>query len=191
MKQEEILTLFKETGALLNGHFVLTSGLHSRQYFQCARVLQYPQHAERLCRPIAGHFQNRNVQTVIAPAVGGILVAHEVARALHVRSIFAERQEGKMTLRRNFEIQPGENILVVEDVVTTGGSVCEVITLVKALGGRPVGVGCIVDRSGGKADFGVEFYSVVQLTIETFQPDDPRLSGLGPAVKPGSRGLGK
>jgi len=189
MKKQEILKIFQKTGALLEGHFILTSGLHSKQYFQCAQVLQHPHYAEKLCRRIAEHFRAEQADAVIAPAVGGIIVAHEVARALGVRAIFAERENKVMRLRRNFDIQQGENVLVVEDVITTGGSVREVIDLVKRCAANPVGVGCIVDRSGGKADLGLELFSVVQLNIETFQPDDPQLRDLGPAIKPGSRGL--
>ncbi len=191
MTNDDVLTIFQQTGALLNGHFILTSGLHSTQYFQCAKVLQHPQYAEKLCSEIADHYQNRNVQSVIAPAIGGIIVAHEVARALGVRAIFAERENGRMALRRNFAIQKDETILVVEDVITTGGSVKEVIELVHSLGANPLGVGCIVDRSGGNAQFGLDFFSVMQLQIETFQPDDPAVKNLGPAHKPGSRGLQK
>ena len=190
MKQAEILEIFKKTGALLSGHFLLSSGLHSGQYFQCARVLQFPELAERLCSEIAEHFSKQSVQAVIAPAVGGILVAHETVRFLKARALFSERENGVMALRRGFEIQPAENVLVVEDVVTTGGSVREVIELVRASGGKPVGVGCIVDRSGGKVNFETTFFSLIKLDIAASLPDKCDLCKQGlPLVKPGSRKL--
>ncbi len=189
MTDSEILDLFQNTDALLNGHFILTSGLHSKQYFQCAQVLKHPQYAERLCSQLAQNFNSLKIDLVIAPAVGGIIVAHEVARALGVRALFAERENSKMTLRRNFEIQKGEKALVVEDVITTGGSVKEVIQVVRDWGAEPAAVGCIVDRSGGEADLGVPHKSLISLQIETFTPDDPQLAELKPAVKPGSRKL--
>lgn len=189
MTEQEILSVFERTQALLNGHFILTSGLHSKQYFQCAKVLQHPDLAEKLCSQLAGYFSRENVQAVIAPAVGGILVAHEVGKALGVRAVFSEREDGKMALRRGFDIEPGERILVVEDVVTTGGSVKEVIALVRSLGGEPVAAACIVDRSAGKAELGVPYRALVSLQINAYRPDDPELGGLGPAVKPGSRSL--
>lgn len=187
---EEVLKIFKETGALLEGHFLLTSGLHSSKYFQCAKVLQYPEYAETLCRQIARHFYTSEVELVISPAIGGIIVGYEVARQLEARNIFAEREEGVMKLRRGFEIKPGERVLVCEDVVTTGGSVFEVIELVKNAGGKLVGVGCIVDRSGGKIDFGIRFASVVRLEVPTFKPEECPLCKEGIQIeKPGSRGI--
>lgn len=188
MTEKEILQIFEETGALLSGHFILSSGLHSKQYFQCAKVLQHPNLAEKLCTQLAEYFNQEKIDAIIAPAIGGIIVAHETARALHARAIFAERQGGEMILRRNFEIKPGERILVVEDVITTGGSVQEVIDLVKKLGGERIGVGCIVDRSGGKVDFAVKLNSLIRLNIQTYEPDDPVIRKLTiPAIKPGSR----
>lgn len=188
MNEAEILRIFEKTGALLAGHFLLTSGLHSREYFQCARVLQYPEFAEALCAEIASHFQDRDITTVMAPAIGGIIVAHEVARHLGVKAIFSERENTGMTLRRGFEIDPVEEVLVVEDVVTTGGSVREVIDLVGRLGGKVVGVGCLVDRSGGRVDFGYETFSLVSLAIETMPAEKCDLCRKGiPVIKPGSR----
>ncbi|MFQ5601761.1 MAG: orotate phosphoribosyltransferase [bacterium] len=188
MQQAEILKLFSETGALLNGHFLLTSGLHSEQYFQCARVMQYPHRAENLCSEIASHFAESEISAVIAPAIGGIVVAHEVGRALGVRVLFAERENGQMALRRGFEIFPQERVLVVEDVVTTGGSVKEVLQLVKKHRGLPVGVGCLVDRSSGQVDFEVEMFSLIALNIKTMPPSQCELCKKGRAlVKPGSR----
>jgi orotate phosphoribosyltransferase len=188
MNEDNILELFKKTGALLTGHFLLTSGLHSAQYFQCAKVLQYPNYAEELCRKIGEHFKQREVTAVIAPAIGGIVVAHEVARNLGVRALFSERKNGQMALRRGFEIREGEKVLVVEDVVTTGGSVREVVDLVKQLKGQPVGVGCLVDRSGGQVSFGVETFALIHLNIEVWPPEKCKLCKQQvPLVKPGSR----
>lgn len=187
---EDILKIFKETGALLEGHFLLTSGLHSSKYFQCAKVLQYPEYAELLSKQIARHFYTSEVELVVAPAIGGIIVGYEVARQLEARNIFAERESGVMKLRRGFGIKPGERVLVCEDVVTTGGSVFEVIELVKKAGGQLIGVGCIVDRSGGKIDFGVRFSSVIKLEVPTFKPEECPLCKEGIEIeKPGSRGI--
>ena len=188
MEREKALQIFRETGALLEGHFLLTSGLHSPAYFQCALVLQYPKYAELFCSEIAGHFADRDVDVVVAPAIGGIVVSQEVARLLDVRGIWAEREDGVMTLRRGLQIQPAERVLVVEDVVTTGGSVKEVVDLVRKLGGNVVGVGAIVDRSGGKAAFDAEFFATFSMDVVTYQPEDCPLCEQGlPLVKPGSR----
>jgi orotate phosphoribosyltransferase len=190
MTAEQALQLFLETEALLEGHFQLTSGLHSPQYFQCAKVLQHPQHAEKLCQVARQTFFKQKIDVVIAPAVGGIVVAHEVGRLLKTRVIFAERQEGKMSLRRGFQILPGERVLVCEDVVTTGGSVREVIELVREAGGEVVGVFCIVDRSNGKADFGAPLISTLQLAPQTYQPENCPLCAKGSQPEiPGSRHL--
>jgi orotate phosphoribosyltransferase len=192
MTTDQVLQLFRETEALLEGHFQLTSGLHSPQYFQCARVLQYPQHAEKLCRAAQQHFSRQKISVVIAPAVGGIIVAHEVGRLLQARVLFGERQEGTMSLRRGFQISPGERALVCEDVVTTGGSVREVIDLAREAGGEVIGVFCIVDRSSGKANFGVPLVSTLQLAPETYAPEVcPLCAAVGKAEKPGSRFLRK
>jgi orotate phosphoribosyltransferase len=192
MTTEQVLQLFRETEALLEGHFQLTSGLHSPQYFQCAKVLQYPQYAEKLCRAAQQNFSQRQIDAVIAPAVGGIIVAHEVGRLLQARVLFAERQDGKMSLRRGFQISAGERILVCEDVVTTGSSVREVIDLAREAGGEIVGVFCIVDRSNGKADFGTPLLSTLQLAPETYASDAcPMCAAGGKAAKPGSRFLQK
>ncbi len=188
LTQGEILEIFKKTGALLSGHFLLTSGLHSPAYFQCAKVLQYPKYAQQLCGRLAEGFGDRRIELVIAPAIGGIVVACEVGRALDVRTIFAEREAGRMTLRRGFEIFPGEKALVVEDVITTGGSVQEVIEAVEANGGEIVGVGCLVDRSGGKARFNVPLDSLAQMEVVTYQPQQCPLCAKGiELAKPGSR----
>lgn len=187
MKQE-FLDIFKQSGALLEGHFLLTSGKHSRQYMQCAQVLQYPHLAAQLAEELAKSFQNQGIQTVIGPAMGGILVAHEVGKALGVRALFTERENGVMRLRRGFSLKEGERVLVVEDVITTGGSVREVIDVVRESGALPVGVGVLVDRSGGKIDFGLPLASVIQLQIESYDPSECPLCAEGiPHIKPGSR----
>jgi orotate phosphoribosyltransferase len=192
MNSDRVLSIFKETGALLEGHFLLTSGLHSNQYFQCAKVLQYPGHCESLCGVIAAHFRSHRIDLVIAPALGGIVVGQEVGRQLGVRTIFAERKDGAMQVRRGFEIAAGERVLVCEDVVTTGGSVQEVINLVLARNAVLAGVACIVDRSGGTVCFDhapEPLVPVLRLSAVTYTPDNCPLCTQGiPAVKPGSRG---
>jgi orotate phosphoribosyltransferase len=192
MKTEEVLAIFKETGALLEGHFQLTSGLHSNQYFQCAKVLQYPRYCELLCGDIAAQFSPGTVDVVVAPAMGGIVVAQEVGRQLRARTLFAERKDGAMQLRRGFTISQGEKVLVCEDVVTTGGSVNEVIEIVTRSGGKVVGTGYIVDRSGRRVTFPMESggkqYAVLYMDVVTYKPEECPLckSGSTP-VKPGSR----
>jgi orotate phosphoribosyltransferase len=192
MNREEVLSIFKRTGALLTGHFQLTSGMHSDQYFQCAKVLQYPEYTELLCREIAVHFRENHVDAVLSPALGGIVVGQEVGRQLGVRTMFAERKEGVMQLRRGFEIRKGEKILVCEDVMTTGGSVDEVAAIVRSMGGRLSGVGCIVDRSAcrGKLKTGNDEirYSVLQMEVAAYRPEEcPLCTKRIPMLKPGSR----
>lgn len=188
MTKEQALQIFKDSGALLEGHFLLTSGLHSPQYFQCAKVLQYPQYAEKLCRVIADHFRDQKIDCVISPAIGGIVAGQEVGRLLNTRAIFAERENDQMTLRRGFGIKPGERVLAVEDVVTTGGSVREVIALAQELGAEVVGAAFIVDRSGGHAAFDVPFFSVFSMEVITYYADECPLCKAGSEpVKPGSR----
>ncbi len=188
MNSAEILSIFRQSEALLDGHFQLTSGLHSPQYFQCAKVLQHPCHTEKLCAVIASHFKGSDVGVVIAPALGGIVVGQEVGRQLGVRTLFAERKDGAMQLRRGFVIHPDERVLVCEDVVTTGGSVSEVIKIVQALGGKVAGVGFIVDRSGGIVSFGVPQFSLLQMDVVTYEPQKcPLCKQSIPVVKPGSR----
>lgn len=185
---EEYLEVFKESKALLEGHFLLTSGKHSAQYMQCAQVLQYPERAALLAEGLASQFKEMGVETVIGPATGGILVAHEVAKALGVRALFTERENGIMSLRRGFAIAPRERVLVVEDVITTGGSVREVLNVVQEFGAVAVGVGVLVDRSGGTVDFGLPQCSIIQLNIKAFAAQDCPLCAQGiPAIKPGSR----
>jgi orotate phosphoribosyltransferase len=190
LPKEQILQIFKETDALLEGHFVLTSGLHSPHYFQCAKVLQYPKYLHLLAGDIAKHYEYSEVEVVISPAVGGIVVGTEVGRVLGVRTVFAERENGVMKLRRGFDIKKGERVLVVEDVVTTGGSVDEVCALVKNSDAKLVGIGCIVDRSNGKAQFDAKFYSVMEMDVQTYPADNiPETLAAIPISKPGSRGL--
>lgn len=190
INSEDVLKIFKDTGALLEGHFILTSGYHSPQYFQCAKVLQYPQYNQLLSSLIAEKFSGKNIDVVITPAVGGIVLGTEVGRQLNARTIFAERENGVMKLRRGFEIKENENVLVCEDVVTTGGSVFEVIELVKSAKGKVAGVGFIVDRSNGKVDFRTEQFSVIQMEVIKFSEDDiPGWLAEIPVSKPGSRTL--
>ncbi len=188
MEKTEIIEIFKKTEALLEGHFLLTSGKHSNKYFQCAKVLQYPKYNFLFGQLISEHFKNSNINTVVSPAIGGIVAGQEVARQLDKRFIFTEREGGKMTLRRGFTVAKGEKILIVEDVVTTGGSVFEVIEEVKSFGAEVMGVGAIVDRSNGAVDFGVPFYSALALKVQTYEPEEcPLCKANVPIVKPGSR----
>jgi orotate phosphoribosyltransferase len=190
LNQEQALELFKKSGALLEGHFILTSGRHSNRYIQCAQVLRFPEYSSKLCSELAGRFKGEQIDLVVGPAVGGILVAYEVSRHLGVPNIFTERENGLMTLRRGFAIDPGQKVLVVEDVTTTGGSVKEVINLVTSSGGKVVGVGTLIDRSGGQADFGVKKEAVITLEVPSWEPQDCPLCAKGDlAIKPGSRGL--
>ncbi len=182
------MKLFRDCGAYHKGHFRLSSGLHSEYYLQCALVLADPKVAAKLCGELAKKFRGKKIDVVIGPAIGGITAAYEVARALGARGIFSEREEGKMALRRGFRLNRGEKILVVEDVTTTGGSAKEVVEMAKSLGAKVIGVGAIIDRSAGKAKFGVPFKSLVRLNIETYQPDKCPLCEEGmPIIKPGSR----
>lgn len=189
MKSAELLELFRSTNALLDGHFVLRSGLHSRQYFQCALLLQHTQIAARVCAALAEKLREIEAERVISPALGGIIVGHEVARALGKPHIFVEKEEGKLVLRRGFEINPGTRFIVAEDVVTRGGRVQETIDIVKAHGGIVTAVAALVDRSGGLLpDFGCPFISLTQLNVETYEADKlpPDLAAI-PVTKPGSK----
>lgn len=191
MTESEILEIFRRNSALLEGHFILSSGLHSDRYIQCALVLQYPRLAEQLCSELAGKLRHLGASVVAAPALGGVIVAHEVARALGVRALFTERPAaggGAMSLRRGFSFSPGEPTLVVEDVITTGGSTRETMACVKRVGGNAVGVGALIDRSGGAANLGIPKAALVTLAVRNFDPADCPLCRSGvPAVKPGSR----
>jgi orotate phosphoribosyltransferase len=182
------MELFKETGALKKGHFRLTSGLHSATYFQCALVLQYPEHCRYLAQRIVKFYQDSQINVVVAPAIGGIVIGQEVGRQLNCRTIFCERENGQMKLRRGFSISPGENVLVCEDVVTTGGSVFEVVEVVKKSRANLIGVGFIVDRSDGKVDFKTRQYAIVQMKVESFaETECPLCRQNIPLAKPGSR----
>lgn len=188
LSQETIFEIFKDTKALLEGHFELSSGLHSPRYVQCARVLQYPEFASILCQQLSKKFRHLGISAVIGPALGAVVVAQEMARALNVRAIFSERKEGKMQLRRGFEIAPGEKVLAVEDVITTGGSLKEVLDLVQEIGGDVVSVGALVDRSQGKVDFGVPMETLVQVEVQAYESKEcPLCQKNVPIDKPGSK----
>ena len=189
MTKERALEILKEAGVLLEGHFLLTSGRHSGRYLQCARIFRNTRYSEELCAALAAHFKDDRVDIVIGPALGAVQMAYEVSRALGCENFFAEREDGSLTLRRGFAIEPGQRVLVVEDVVTTGGSVREVLEIVRQAGGEIVGVGSIVDRTGGRIDFGVPFHSVISMEVESYEPSECPLCKAGaPApYKPGSR----
>lgn len=188
MRADEVIQKFKNTGALLEGHFVLTSGLHSSVYLQCALVLENPQEAEQFGRGIADHFRSQGIQVVAAPAIGGLVIGHEVARALGARFIWTERENGKMTLRRGFTVAPGERLLVVEDVVTTGGSTRETVEALRARGAEVIAAASIIDRSFGKADVGVPRVALATLDVPSVDPAVCEACQRGEsAIKPGSR----
>ena len=185
---DTVIEMFRRVGALLEGHFRLTSGLHSSGYLQCALVLQHPREAEACGAALAGRVLSLGARAVLSPALGGIVIGQEVGRGLNVRAIFAERQDGALTLRRGFTLSPGEKVLVVEDVVTTGGSTRETIALARAAGAEVVGAASIIDRSGGQLEIDVPYVSLAALTVPTYQPDACPMCLAGqPVVKPGSR----
>jgi orotate phosphoribosyltransferase len=186
---EDLLALFRKTGALLDGHFVLRSGLHSREYFQCAILLQHTDIAERVCKMLADKLRAFDCDSVISPALGGIIVGQEVGRALGKRHIFVEKDAGALVLRRGFQIRPNEQFIIAEDVVTRGGRVQETVDIVRAHGGKVAGIGVIVDRSGGqRPDYGCPFVSLIEMNVETFPADKlpPDLAATA-AIKPGSK----
>jgi len=186
--EHEILQIFRESGALLEGHFVLRSGLHSRQYFQCALALQQMPIVEKLGAELAGRVRSLGAKTVISPAMGGLVLGQEVARQLKSRFIFVEKEDGKLALRRGFKIAPGEKILVVEDVITKGGRVEETLNIVRANRGDVVGIAIAVDRSDGMAQFGVPIFSLLKMKVETFEADKlPADLAAMPVLKPGSK----
>ncbi len=186
----DIIKVFKECNALLEGHFILSSGLHSNKYLQCAKVLQYPDIASIIGEEIAENFATTQVDIIVGPAMGGVIIAQEVGRALSTRTIFSERENGEMTFRRGFEVKPGEKAIVVEDVITTGGSAKEVAEMLKSRGVEVIAVASIIDCSNGTADFGVPFHSLAKVEVETYKPEEcPMCKSGDEAVKPGSRGL--
>jgi len=192
IKTEEVMKNFEQAGAIQKGHFKLTSGVHSDTYIQCAQVMQHPEFMHNLCSELGKKFRGDDIDVIVGPAIGGIIMAHVMARVLGpwVRAIFTERENGKMTLRRSFEIIQGEKVLVVEDVTTTGSSVREVIDIVNSRQGKVVGVGVLIDRSGGKVDFGIKTEKLLTVDIKTYLPEECPLCKKGiPAIKPGSREL--
>ena len=193
LTKEQVLAILKEREAVLEGHFLLTSGRHSDRYVQCAKLFQYADTSEIICKELAEKFAGEKIDVVVGPALGGVIMAYEMGRQLGVRNIFAERENGNMTLRRGFKVEKGERVLVCEDVVTTGGSVKEVIALLSDMGAEIVGVGSVVDRSNGKVDFGVPFHAVLSMEVTSYEADNCPLCREGkiPAIKPGSRNLAK
>ena len=192
IKTEEVMKKFEQAGAIQKGHFKLTSGVHSDTYIQCAQVMQHPEFMHNLCSELGKKFRGDDIDVIVGPAIGGIIMAHVMARVLGpwVRAIFTERENSKMTLRRSFEINQGEKVLVVEDVTTTGSSVREVMDIVKSRQGKVVGVGVLIDRSGGKVDFGVKTEKLLTINIKTYSPEEcPLCKKEIPVVKPGSREL--
>jgi len=195
LTQKEVLEIFQKSGALLSGHFRLSSGLHSGKYLQCALVLQYPNLAEQLCGELASKFKigGSKIDAVVSPAIGGIIVGQEVAKVLGCRALFCEREQGKMKLRRGFEIGRGERVVIVEDVITTGGSVKEIVEIVKSMGGEVEGIGVIVDRSKPSlsdelATLNLPLKSLLRINIETYSPEECPICKKGiPLDKPGSR----
>ncbi|MEO0203070.1 MAG: orotate phosphoribosyltransferase [candidate division WOR-3 bacterium] len=187
MSSEEVLEIYEKLGAIKRGHFILSSKLHSDTYFQSALVLQYPNYAQLLCKEIANYFKNYKVDVVIGPAIGAIIVAYETARFLNCRAIFTERENGIMKLRRGFYINEGENVLIVEDVITTGLSTREVINVVKNYNGNIIGIGCLIDRSDNLS-FDVPFFYLLKVKVRTYEPDNCELCKRNiPIEKPGSR----
>jgi orotate phosphoribosyltransferase len=187
MTEQEILQIFKDSGSLLDGHFVLTSGNHSPHYIEKFRVLEHPKYTEKLCKELANKFANDNVTIVVGPMTGGILLAYEVGKNLDTKAIFTERVDGKMKFRRGFTIDPDDRVLIVEDIISTGGSVQEVIDEVRRFNAEIVGVGCLVDRSGGKVDFGIPLKPLVKMDVVSFKPDEvPDWLEKIPVTKPGS-----
>ena len=192
MKQEKVIEVFKSTGALLEGHFILSSGLHSRVYLQCAIALQTPVVAAEFGEAIANEFYEKGIQTVASPAIGGLIIGYEVARQLGVRFIWTEREQGAMTLRRGFSVSNGERVLVVEDVITTGGSTRDTISALENHGATVVGAASIIDRSAGSADVGVPRFSLATLNVPAIEPAACQACARGElAVKPGSRSSSK
>ena len=190
MTEKEVRDILVDTNAIMDGHFLLTSGLHSPHYVEKFNVLQHPKYTEQLCQAMAEKFKDANIETVVGPVTGGIILAHETGKALGTRAIFTERVDGKMTFRRGFSLHEGERVLIVEDIVTTGGSIKEVIDVVKSYKAIPVAVSMLVDRSGGKADFGdVPATALLKMNVETYKPEEcPLCKQNIPMTKRGSTG---
>ncbi len=190
MTEQEVREILVKTNAIMDGHFLLTSGLHSPHYVEKFNVLQHPEYTQQLCEAMAEKFKDADIETVVGPVTGGVLLAHETGKALGTRAIFTERENGKMTFRRGFSLHEGERVLIVEDIVTTGGSIKEVIEVVRAQGAIPVAVSMLVDRSGGKADFGdVPSTALLHMEVETYEPDHCPLCEQGiPVTKRGRTG---
>ncbi len=189
LSRERVLKILRKTQVLLEGHFLLTSGRHSNQYMQCAQLLQYPEYTEEIASHLATSFQEDKIDIVIGPAMGGIIIAYEMARRLTAKNLFTERENGKMTLRRGFRIPEGARVLVAEDVITTGGSVREVMEIVREQGGVVAGVAVLVDRSNGTIDFGTKLRAALTTEVVSYKPEECPLckEGKQPAIKPGSR----
>lgn len=188
MDKSRVMEILEKTGVMQRGHFLLTSGRHSDTYMQCAHLFKYPEYCEEIAADIAARFKDDGVDYVVGPAIGGIIFAYEVSRCMGVPNLFAEREKGEMTFRRGFEIEPGSKVLIVEDVVTTGGSVIEVMECIKEFNAEIVGVGVVIDRSLGSANFGVRLESIVQMEISSYPPDECPICDSGEElVKPGSR----
>jgi len=186
MNENEVLNIFKDAGALLEGHFLLTSGLHSPVYWEKFRVLQFPESTSRLCELIAQHYRNQKIQVVAGPTTGGVILAFEIAKQLGIRSAFAEKDGTTRAFRRGFTIEPGERVLIVDDILTTGGSVIEVINAVKKLNGDIIGIGVLVDRSDHKLDLGASLFSCLRSATKTYKPDECPLCSKGlPLVRLG------
>ena len=190
MTEKEVKDILVKTNAIMDGHFLLTSGLHSPHYVEKFNVLQHPKYTEQLCQAMAEKFKDANIETVVGPVTGGVILAHETGKALGTRAIFTERVDGKMTFRRGFSLHEGERVLIVEDIVTTGGSIKEVIDVVKSYNAIPVAVSMLVDRSGGKADFGdVPATALLKMNVETYKPEEcPLCKNNVPITKRGSTG---
>ncbi len=186
---ERVIEILKEADVLLNGHFLLTSGRHSNQYMQCAQILQYPEFTAEISKGLAEEFKNDKIDMVVGPAMGGVIIAYEMARQLGVKNLFAEREYGEMTLRRGFKIPKGARVLIAEDVITTGGSVKEVMEVVESQGGEVVGVSVLVDRSNGTIDFGTKLRAALTIEVISYEPENCPICKEGKldVVKPGSR----
>lgn len=190
MDNDQILKIFKKTGSFLRGHFALSSGLHSGHYLQCALFLQYPRYASALCKELAKRFKDYKPSVVVGPAMGGTIVSYEVARHLKCRSLFTEREDGKVVLRRCFSVKPGEKAMIVEDVITTGGTAKEVADLLKSYGCKVVGIGAIIDRRKTRKDFGLRVESLIKLEMEDFFPQRcPLCKENVPVTRPGSKSI--